>query len=274
MNETPICKNCGKTVTGNYCSNCGEKRFDHYDRSILRVLEEGFHFITHFDGTIITTVKTMFKSPGKYASDYCIGIRKKYFKPLSFFLLIIVLYLIFPYFQGLNMKLQYYLTNVFYGKYATKQIAGLLPAYANPHALAEDFHHRAEKISKFLLFILIPLFAACSYVMIIKKKRFYYDHFIFCTELLSFFLLWGFLIFPFFVWLFLSIFPVDEIPEWVTGGIIYMSVAAYATIASSRFFHLKRWQSLLYGLAAAFLLNFILQVIYKFILFSITVWMM
>src|SRR5689334_1275203 len=98
------CKNCGHSFSGKYCNNCGEKVYTEHDRTFMHFVEEGMHFITHLDGTLINTIRTMFKSPGKLSVDYCAGKRKTYFKPLSFFLLLVVIYLLFPFFQALNMR--------------------------------------------------------------------------------------------------------------------------------------------------------------------------
>src|SRR4051812_49053712 len=95
------CKNCGNRFNGKFCNQCGEKVYTDKDRSVLHFVEEGFHFLTHFDGNFITTLKAIFIRPGQLSQDYSIGIRKKYFKPLSLFLILVVLYLLFPMFRGL-----------------------------------------------------------------------------------------------------------------------------------------------------------------------------
>lgn len=100
------CSNCGNTFSGNYCNNCGQEYFDHEDKSFAHLAGEVLHFITHLEGSFWLTLKTVLASPGSLAKDYCAGARKRYFIPISFFLLIVVLYLVFPIFQGLNMEVQ------------------------------------------------------------------------------------------------------------------------------------------------------------------------
>ena len=115
--QTPshICKNCNHAFTGKYCNHCGEKVYSEKDRSVLHFFEEGLHFITHFEGTFFNTLKKIFTRPGQLSVDYCNGKRKTYFKPLSLFLLLVVLYLLFPFFEGLNMKLYYHVHHPLYG---------------------------------------------------------------------------------------------------------------------------------------------------------------
>ena len=116
-----ICKNCGNIITGKYCSNCGEKIYTDKDKRVSHLFEEAFHFITHFDGTFFNTIKAIVTKPGKLSLDYCDGIRKKYFKPMSFFLLLVVIYLLFPVFEGLNQRLYYYTHNPIYGEWAIEK---------------------------------------------------------------------------------------------------------------------------------------------------------
>ena len=76
------CKNCGNRFTGKYCNVCGEKVYTEKDKSIKYIIEEGFHFLTHFEGTFLKSLKAIITRPGTLSLDYCNGIRKKYFKPL------------------------------------------------------------------------------------------------------------------------------------------------------------------------------------------------
>ena len=67
----------------------------------------------------------------------------------------------------------------------------------------EHFHTVSEKVSKLLLLFVIPLMALWAWLLNVKKKdKVYFDHFIFCTEVNSFLVLWVFLILPLFARLF------------------------------------------------------------------------
>ena len=117
--EKNTCKACHNRFTGKYCNVCGEKAFDEHDKSMAHVAEEVFHFVSHLDGTLINTLRAIFTKPGQLSLDYCNGIRKKYFKPVSFFLLLVVVYLLFPVFRGLNMPLEGHFKQNFYGYYVS-----------------------------------------------------------------------------------------------------------------------------------------------------------
>lgn len=79
------CLNCGATVTGAYCSNCGQKA--HLHRSVLHAVEEFLHGITHFDSKLWATLPLLFFRPGKLTREYVHGKRARYVAPVALFLL-------------------------------------------------------------------------------------------------------------------------------------------------------------------------------------------
>lgn len=79
------CLNCGATVTGAYCSNCGQKA--HLHRSVLHAVEEFLHGITHFDSKLWNTLPLLFFRPGKLTREYVHGKRARYVAPVALFLL-------------------------------------------------------------------------------------------------------------------------------------------------------------------------------------------
>ncbi len=265
------CKGCNNQFFGKFCNNCGEKLYTQNDKSLLHIFEEGFHFITHFEGTFFTTLKTIFTAPGKLSLDYCNGIRKKYFKPLSFFLLLVILYLLFPVFEGLNMKLKFHQSHRFYGEWATKLIHNHLQLSGISLIDFEKiFHMKAEKVSKFLLFTVIPAIAFVSWLISRKKRKMYFDHFIFSTEIFSFFILWGFLIVPLILWLASLIFNVRLIQnEGQTVIVILSTFIVYLIFAIKKFFEFKFWVKILYIFSILTILILYLENVYKFLLFII-----
>ena len=265
------CKSCHKEFTGKFCPYCGQKVHHEQDKSFAHLFHEAFHFVTHFEGTFFNTIKTIFTRPGQLSVDYCNGIRKKYFKPISFFLLLVIIYLLFPLFEGLNMKLYYHVRHDFYGEYAMQKTLAVMKAknLTDPQ-IAELFHTKGEKTSKFLLFLIIPVMALVSKILAFKQRKYYFDHFIFSLEASSFFILWGFLLLPFL----LSIIPPLQhvVNSETRSGIAIISVfIMYVSIASRRFFMLKRWYSIVNALLLAFMLILFLEFIYKFILFFISI---
>jgi hypothetical protein len=271
---TTICKNCSNAFAGKFCNNCGEKVYSEHDKRVVHFFDEGFHFLTHFEGKFFTTLKTFFTKPGKVSVDYCDGVRKKYFKPLSLFLMLVILYLIFPFFEGLNMRMGYYSTQKYFGAYAETRIQQKLTETGlSKEALAEKFHAKSEKASKFLLITIVPFSALVFYALAFFKRRYFFDHMVFSAEINSFYLLWGFLILPLLIGIF--IFAV----KWITGSanmylgdgvlgwLIYVPLAVYTAIAGRRFYGFNWWQNILFFTAFYFAHTFIVYSLYKFLLF-------
>ena len=86
------CKNCESILNGKFCSNCGQKIYSERDKSLSNISEEVLHFMTHFEGKLFNTLKVIYLYPGKLSLDYSSGIRQKYYKPISLYLLIVILY--------------------------------------------------------------------------------------------------------------------------------------------------------------------------------------
>ena len=267
------CKNCGNAFTGSYCNNCGEKVYDEKDKKISHLVGEAFHFITHFEGKFFNTLKTIISKPGLLSLDYCNGIRKKYFRPISFFLMLVVVYLLFPVFEGLNQKLYYYTHNGLYGDYAIRKcIAVMQEKHLSESQLTEQFHHKGERVSKFLLFIIIPIMALVSWVLGFKKRRLYFDHFIFCVEETSFLILWGFLLLPVIILLLgfagLGFLFFGDTINLVGLLVVFMT---HLFFAARRFFQFKWYYTIFFSLVYTFAMGIVIQYLYKFLLFVITI---
>lgn len=272
-NKTIVCKNCNNHFSGKYCNICGEKVFAEKDKSIIHLVGESFHFITHFEGTFFTTLKTIFTNPGKLSLDYCNGIRKKYFKPIPLFLLLVVLYLFFPLLDGLNMKMKYYEGEGLYGNYAHEKIqAKLQETNLTYEELAEKFHAKGEKVSKFMLLVIIPFSAILLYAISFWKRKYYFDHVVLSAELNAFYLMWGFMVFPLLYIIFQRIY------FWISGNflplkdpfsgiIIYVVFAFYIAKAFRKFYNFKWVVSIVFTLLFCFVHLFIVYSLYKFLLF-------
>jgi len=267
-----VCKNCGNQFTGKFCNQCGEKVYSANDRSFKHLFEEFFHFFTHFEGNFFNTLKAMFTKPGKVSKDFCAGIRKRYFKPISFFLLLVILYLLFPTFGGLNMKLHFHQKHELYGAYATAKIAEVKEKkHLTDNALEEVYAHKSEKTSKFLLFIIIPFMALVSVFFGKKKRQYYFDHFIFCTETISFLILLGFLLFPL-VFKVMNLIGIKIfLDELQLLAVLIIAFLLYVTLSAHRFFEFKFPYAIVYSLLFTISFMLFFEFAYKFILFFITI---
>lgn len=181
-----ICKNCGAAFSGHYCNQCGEKLYTEKDKAASHIFEEVVHFLTHFDSKFFKTLFLFFRRPGFVSKDYCAGKRKKYFKPVSLFLVGVVIYLFFPLLEGLNISFENHINNnnTFGIRYTQNWAdAKMHKQQISKKALAEKFNHTSPKVAKLFLFVLLPLSALWLNLIFKKKRRYFFDHFILSTEI-------------------------------------------------------------------------------------------
>ena len=181
----------------------------------------------------------MFTMPGRFSLDYCGGTRKKYFKPLSFFLLLVIVYLLFPFAQGLNMSLWGHLHTSRYTGYARNEVIKLMTVHGlSEKYIFEEFQRKSELVSKFLLVLIIPMMALLTWRIAGKKSTYYYDHFVFSTEINYFMVMWGFLIMPLlgrFVFWVISLLTGSELfSDAVFGAVLVGSICLYIFIGAKR----------------------------------------
>ena len=94
-----LCANCEAPVAGRYCANCGQPA--HVHRSVLHVVEEFLHGLTHFDGKAWKTLPLLLFRPGKLTYDYVHGKRARYVPPVALFLLsVFMMFFAFSFVEG------------------------------------------------------------------------------------------------------------------------------------------------------------------------------
>ncbi len=269
------CKNCNNNFQGKFCNQCGEKIYSENDKKLSHIFEELFHFITHFEGTFFVTLKAFIKTPGKFSLDYTNGLRKKYFKPISFFLILVILYLLFPKFQGLNMKLgvlahenygfSSYTLGTIKQKLSSKQI--------DFTALQKLYDTKSPAISKITLFTFIPLSALIFYMLFWYKKKVFFDHFILATEVSSFFIFLNFLLLPFIAFLTSIFLPQlnsiynDDSWIWIFTSLIFL---ANVIIAFRKFYNCKWYIACIWGVLYCYVLIDFIRFIVSLLIFYIT----
>ncbi|RZL40877.1 MAG: DUF3667 domain-containing protein [Pedobacter sp.] len=274
---TKNCISCGVKGAGNYCSNCGApttvKRI-----TLKALLHDVFHFFTHLDSKFIKTIRLVLFKPGMLALEYCEGVRKKYFKPVSLFLIGIIIYLLLPLKQGLNMSLSPYLTTTkaWHLNFAERLVDNKLSnKNISFSELAEKYEYRSVVFAKPMLFIILPLIGLALMLFFYRKQKYYFDHFILALEMSNFFLYVVFIILPVLLtgiamlcwWIFGKNYVFDD---YFSGPIVILTLVTNWSIAFKRFYKIKTWHAILK--AIFFLLPFAIIVffIYRILLFLIT----
>jgi Protein of unknown function (DUF3667) len=276
MSEKPTtCVNCGTPLTGPFCAQCGEKAFDAHDKTIAHFLHEAFHFITHLDGKFLRSLRLVFFKPGFLSLEYCQGVRKKYFRPVSLFLVGVILYLIFPLLQGLNMSHQ--MTVGTFNSMHITIVEDLSVRKAEKknitlEELGARYDAKSPKVAKLLLLILLPLSAGLLWLLFFRKRGFMFDHLILSTELNTLFLYTTFLIIPVIlslasvVWGLISGYGFDYDDKLIVPvQLVLLSVGWGASF--KRFYSTGTWEMIWKTLVFFILHSLLVYVVYRFILF-------
>ena len=90
--ETITCKNCGQLTATKFCPNCGQRSSVHRV-TVRETAEDLADNLFSVSAPLVITVKNLFANPGKLLREYLGGQRKKYYKPISFFILTTAVYL-------------------------------------------------------------------------------------------------------------------------------------------------------------------------------------
>lgn len=86
------CLNCGVTVVGPYCHNCGQHNIEP-KQTLGHLLVHFFNDVTHFNGKFFVTLRLLLLKPGYLSSEYMLGRRTKYLDPVRMYLFISALFL-------------------------------------------------------------------------------------------------------------------------------------------------------------------------------------
>ena len=79
------CLNCGTTVIGKYCHNCGQENIESRE-SFWQLVSHFFNDITHFDGKFFSTLKDLLFKPGFLSKEYMNGRRATYLNPVRMYI--------------------------------------------------------------------------------------------------------------------------------------------------------------------------------------------
>ncbi len=184
------------------------------------------------------------------AAEFTSGLRKKYFKPISFFLLIVIAYLLFPRFPGLNMRFQTYVSEDYNFRWFSVPLAKqkMRTAQLSESALSDRYDHTSPAISKVSLFLLIPLCAMVLALIYMGSRKFFFDHFILSSEIMSFYIFFQFLFVPM-----LALIIEKTVPSYgylfnenfQVISVVVTIMLVYTTIAFRTFYQQKLWLSAL-----------------------------
>lgn len=190
---TPPCATCGRPLTGPYCARCGEKRFRAADYTLRHFLGHLLEALTHVDGKIFLTLRSLLTRPGRLTTDYLQGKRKPYIPPLQLFLIAnLIFFLLHPLIGSntlttdLNTQLHYTWHHATAESLVTPRLAlRQVPV----EAYAATFDPAATTLAKSLVILLVPVFSLAVLLVHGRPPRPYAVHLVYALHFGAFWLL-------------------------------------------------------------------------------------
>lgn len=163
------CLNCSETITANFCSNCGQKKFKRIDKKYI--WDELQYTVLHTNKGFLYSLKRLIKNPGKTAREYINGNRVNHYKP------ILLLFLLSGISTFISFKVLDF--NHVLGTYFAKQKMN--------SGFMSDFMSFISSYNSLFMLLLVPLFALTTKIAFRSWGHNYYEHLVMNTYILSFY---------------------------------------------------------------------------------------
>jgi hypothetical protein len=275
-----VCPSCGTESAGPFCTGCGEKKLGPDDRSLRHYLDAAVNFLTHFDSKGYRSLRYLVTRPGLLSVEQLRGSRVRYAKPLSLFISINVIYYFSIALFGANtfttpLSVQLH-ENDYYAGLAGQQVERHLEArkLALPTFEAQ-YNERTNVLSKTLIFLFIPIYAAIFHALFFKRRRHFVEHAVVATHLWSFILLVLALVVPAIAFALMEWSGAPTIPAALASNDNFISVFLQVSIAAYLLAMFRRVYAASYAYCTTVALVigwsfFHIVWLYRFALFEIT----
>jgi Protein of unknown function (DUF3667) len=225
-----VCKTCGFSGAGDYCSHCGQP-YQTRRITLSSLLHDVLHFFTHFEKGFPYTLKQLVIAPGHMQRTFLEGDRARHQKPFSMFFICATLVAVS----------RYWILKALYNNYQAGDIPEL------------NFVHEYMVV---LYISLMPVYTLIAWLLFYKSGYNYAEMGVLLLYTISFFFLISTLIFLFkFAW-----------PHIDTAYIEFPVYAVYFVITQLNFFKRSpRWEVLAKSLISITIVFFLNQLIEDFV---------
>jgi hypothetical protein len=272
------CKNCHQEFTGRYCNRCGEKVIVPEDRSLPELFKKTFSTIPILDNRFTRTIRLMLTKTGYVSRNYIIGRRRPFIDPLAIFLVINLLYFLFPTFQTYHTPLRTQTNFLLHSKIASEMVEERI---ANESTTLPEFtvlyDQHATNVAKILLVGFVLILAIPFWMVNYSAGMFFRDHLVTSIEFCTVSILINNLVIPWLWFLIASVFSradlnADSVFEGYYPSLLLgvISFALFYTLEKRVYLHSSR-QSIFYS--ALMLTGLFLSLhLYYGMVFFISMW--
>jgi len=274
------CPSCGNQTVGTFCGDCGEKEVTAKDYALRHYLKELVAAVTLLESKVFRSVWLVLSRPGFLSSEYFMGRRVRYMKPLQLFVFLnVVYYFSLTLYQATTfttpLGTQLHMNN-YYPAYASTRVAQKLQEKRIGYEILESkYNQRTSVLSRTLIFLLIPIFAALFYALFFRKRKYLVEHIVVATHFWSFSLVLLGVILPLATFVLISLFKALNLSaafvtdDGVTSTSLQLCFAVYLFLMLRRCYGISKWYGALTAAAIAWSFFHIVW-LYRFFLFEIT----
>jgi hypothetical protein len=148
------CLNCGKELTDQFCSGCGQKADTHRISFKNFLFHDVLHGIFHIEKGMLFTAKQALMRPGEAALEYISGKRKRYYNVFYLIVITIGLMLFFRHLDDLFSS----------GR------SEIIEDSSNLNEASKTLDELISQKSKFIIFLFVPFSALNSFILFRRKK--------------------------------------------------------------------------------------------------------
>lgn len=267
------CRNCGATLSGHYCSQCGQAAEVHVP-SVKEIIHEVLEGLTHSDSRLWNTLKCLWLKPGGLTLQFIAGRRVAYLPPFRLYLILSVLYFFLSsvthqplVVMGLPEAGHTVETNP---KAFRCEEINAFSKIGRPDLNARMMHacnvarsdngasltHLLEGLIPKVMFIFLPMIAWLHMLMYWRPRRRYAEHLLFFLHIHAFFFSIATLslLTDIATGAWTAVKPVGD----VVGLLLFLSVVFYSILALRRVFQ-QSWPKTLFKLVLLFFVYLIVM---------------
>lgn len=239
------CTNCGASVTGPYCAECGQKRFTAQSLSARSFVNDAMKEFLSVDNKFFRSILPLLFRPGVLTQAYISGRQRRYIKPLSLFVFVNL----FFFFVGYRIGLLNW--SIAQDGKAAEMINERAAQKGIDHAeFSRSLNEVFRNYQRSMFFGVIPLFAVAMKIILFRRKSTIIEHLVYSIHCHSSFLVMlpvGLLTAIFIFGLFDTLIG-THIAQWIgnepgLGYFALLIIFLYHFFALQRLYAGSRWRS-------------------------------
>jgi hypothetical protein len=193
------CLSCGERAMASFCAECGERRRTESDYSLRRFAAHALQTVSNVDSTVGRSFASLFAWPGHLTAEHYRGRRKPYLDPVQLFLVCNLVYFALDslgvggvFTTTLVDQLRHHPYSSWLHGVATGTGTTFGELLRDPVALegyGETYDAMTRILAKSLVFMMVPIWAALSWLAYGRSARYYAQHLIFALHVWAYLLL-------------------------------------------------------------------------------------